>query len=444
MRTILFIVAASLSISSCASSNQVSDVVETVFKDDRPYTAEEHGLMQGPHGPGVKTVTKFNWNRAPYNRWSLQNMQAIKSTAPIYRAGTPATPLPKSDKSIAGLFITDQRGTNRTFDEVMTSTYTDGFLVVHKGEVVHEQYWNGMKPWTRHLLFSVSKSYTGMIAGILADEGRLDMTFQLTQYIPELKDTAWENTTVQELIDMNTAVDWDETGAAYNVTGIKNIFFKWAVANGSIPYEESYGEVPDGNHDFLASLPKKPSNKGAFHYKSVDTDMAGWVIEAASGQSFAELMTEKLWSQIGMEYDANIAVNKYGSPGTNYGLSIALGDMGRMGMVLAAGGKLGDQQIIPKAFWDDIADGGDKQLWKNGGYDQTIWENGSYRNFFWHRGNDRSNFYGVGIHGQFMYIDPGSNTAIIRFASQPIGWDPESNSLIFAVFDEIVRRMETE
>jgi hypothetical protein len=325
----------------------------------------------------------------------------------------------------------------------MSATYTDGFLVVHKGEVVHEQYWNGMKPWTRHLLFSVTKSYTGMIAGILADEGRLDMDAQLTHYIPELKGTAWDNTTLQELIDMNTAVDWDEGGDAYNVTGIKNIFFKWGVALGEIPYEESYGDVPDGNHAYLASLAKKPSNKEAFHYKSVDTDMAGWVIEAASGQSFADLMTEKLWSRIGMEHDASIIVDQYGSPGTNYGLSITLRDMGRVGMVLAAGGKLGDQQIIPKAFWDDIADGGDKQLWKNGGYDR-VWENGSYRSFFWHRGNDRGNVYGVGIHGQFMYIDPRSNTAVIRFASQPIGVDGERNRLIYAVFDEIVLRMEAE
>lgn len=325
-------------------------------------TAKELGIMQGPHEPGVTAATQLNWSNKPYNRWALQNAQALLATAPIYRTDTPVTELPRSDKTIEGLTVTDHYGNIWTLNEAMESTYTDGFLVIHKGEVVYEQYFNDMKPWTKHLAFSVSKSFAGILAEILEDEGKLDLSKNVSDYIPSLKRTAWSRTTVDELINMNTSVDWDESIDSYGV-GLKSPFFLWGLATNEIPWRPEYGPIADGLHDFLSKLPKKSTNKGAFHYKSVDTDMAGWVLEAASGESFADLMSTRLWSKIGAEQDASIIVDQYGAPAPNYGLSMTLRDMGRVGMTMAAGGFFNGQQIIPKA---GLTLEGNKEHWRKG------------------------------------------------------------------------------
>jgi len=399
-------------------------------------TAAELGLMKGFHEPGDHIVDQLNWSEPPYSRWGMQNVQALLPSAAIHRTDTPVTALPKSNKAIDGLMITDEYDTVWTFDEVMESTYTDAFLVVHNGKIVLEKYWNGMKPWTPHILFSISKSYTGLLAGILESEGKLDLSNRITDYIPKLKNTAWYDTTIRSLIDMNTAVGWSEHGNDYvgGVDEMKNPMLQWTLANNWMPMRPEYGDVPDGSHDFLSKLPKKAENKQAFLYKSVDTDMAAWVFEAASGESFADLMTSRIWSKIGAEQDAAVIVDQYGAAAGSWGMSVTLRDMGRVGMMMAAGGSLNGEQIIPKEFAADIMSGGDKKLWKKGGRDRK----GSYRSFWWHTGNDRKAYFARGAYGQYLYIDPKSNTAIVRFASQPGENRDDMDKLIMAVFDKVI------
>ena len=64
--------------------------------------------------------------------------------------------------------------------------YTDGFLVLHDGQVVTEQYPTGMPADRTHLLMSVSKSFIGCVIGILADRGVIDVSAAVDYYVPEL------------------------------------------------------------------------------------------------------------------------------------------------------------------------------------------------------------------------------------------------------------------
>ena len=94
---------------------------------------------------------------------------------------------------------------------MLASTYTDGFLVLHRGSVVCEQYFNAMTPDTPHLLMSVSKSVVSTVAGILWERGLLDVSAAVETIVPELAGTSFRGATVQHLLDMRAGTHFDET-----------------------------------------------------------------------------------------------------------------------------------------------------------------------------------------------------------------------------------------
>ena len=68
----------------------------------------------------------------------------------------------------------------------MKATETDGWMVVHDGRLLAEQYAGAMEPATLHLLMSVSKSIVGILVGALVGEGAINVDEQVTTYVPEL------------------------------------------------------------------------------------------------------------------------------------------------------------------------------------------------------------------------------------------------------------------
>ena len=138
---------------------------------ESPKTAADMGIMQG--SPPKRVVDMSKWDKGPDNRWAFQHISEIVPTANISRGPVAPTALPRALRDINGLAFENHDGKKMTVEEMLASTYTDGFIVLKDGKVVFEEYYNGMTPDTRHLLMSVSKSVTGTLAGILVMDGRL-------------------------------------------------------------------------------------------------------------------------------------------------------------------------------------------------------------------------------------------------------------------------------
>src|SRR5215469_4157788 len=118
-------------------------------------------LMAGaPPFPGASQVTLANWQDPPFNRWAFQHIREL---------------IPRAEREILGLRFRSA-GRDLTVADMLAETYTDGFLVLHRGTIICEQYFNGMTPDTPHLLMSVSKSMVAAVAGILAGRGVLDVS----------------------------------------------------------------------------------------------------------------------------------------------------------------------------------------------------------------------------------------------------------------------------
>ncbi len=123
-----------------------------------------------PPFPAQSLVTLGNWQEPPFNRWAFQHIRELIPTVKISRGDGRPRSLPRAERDLSGLpFRSGDR--ELTVGEMLADTHTDGFLVLHRGRIVTEQYFNGMSPDTPHLLMSVSKSVVSSVAGVLAGAG---------------------------------------------------------------------------------------------------------------------------------------------------------------------------------------------------------------------------------------------------------------------------------
>ena len=163
-----------------------------------------------PRNPGASIIPRDDWDLPPHHRWTFQHIREMTATAQIWRGSTGPRALPSAAADLTGISY-DFSGSRRTVSQYLDDSFTDGFLVLHKGRIVMEDYRNGMKPHGTHLAMSVTKSFVGTLVGILASEGSIDVSAPVTQYLPELEATAYRGATVKHLLDMTSGTVFDES-----------------------------------------------------------------------------------------------------------------------------------------------------------------------------------------------------------------------------------------
>ena len=150
-----------------------------------------------------------------------------------------------------------------------------------------------MTPATRHILFSVSKSVTGTLAGILVEEGKLDPEAPVVTYLPEVENSAYRDATVRHVLDMTVDLDFVE-----DYSDTKGDFARYRVSTGWNPPNPDLGH--EGLHAFLATVKPAQSRHGeTFYYASPNSDLLGWLLERVGGMTFAKLLSEKSGSRWG-------------------------------------------------------------------------------------------------------------------------------------------------
>ena len=175
----------------------------------RPKTAREIGIMQGFPPPPEKRPSLENWDLAPFNRWTFQNMRSLFPTVDV-RPGPDTRELKQAHRDLLEIEF-------QTFDDRplsvaawLTESYTDGFLVLKGDQIFTEIYANDFTPDATHLGQSVSKSLIGSLAGVLHGEGKLDLSEPLENIVPELAATGYAGCTVDQALDMQSGVRFTE------------------------------------------------------------------------------------------------------------------------------------------------------------------------------------------------------------------------------------------
>jgi len=199
---------------------------------------------------------------------------------------------------------------------------------------------------------------------------------------------------------------------------------------------------PADTYAFLQGLRKKGEHGRLFQYCSAGTDVLAWVVEAVTGTRFAEALGTELWSKLGCDEDADITIDRGGFAFANGGISCTLRDLARVGEMMLRGGLVGDTRVIASDWVTDTIRGGDRAAVARDSPFQRVHPRGSYRNQWWVTGSDRGNYYAVGIHGQFIWVDPLSDSVIVKFSSWPEPITEQLNRSHAAAFGLVNRALD--
>ena len=396
----------------------ILDVCRDRRQPDATSTAAETdpqtlGWMQGFPPPPDKTIIfqDGSFRSFPELRWAWSNIRQLVPTVNVWRGAGPASVLPREEHDIGASASVTMDGRPMTFARMLEETYADGIAVLHRGKLIYERYFGALKPHKPHIWMSVTKSFTGTLAGILVAEGKIDPQAPVTDYVPELKASAFGDARVHEAMDMTTGLEYTEVYTDKNsgVFGLRR-------ANGMAPIEPGY-EGATNIFDFLCTQKKQGEHGKAFAYKTVNSDVLAWICRRASGMTLSDLLSERIWIPMGAEEDAHYHVDRIGTESGGGGLSTTLRDLARFGETIRNHGRFNGRQIVPSHVVEDIARGGDPAKFKPAGY--TTLPGASYRNQWWITHNAHGAYMARGVHGQGIYIDPKAEMVIARYASHP-------------------------
>jgi CubicO group peptidase (beta-lactamase class C family) len=349
-------------------------------------------------------VTLANWREAPHNRWAFHHVRELIPTADIAHDPRHVRPLERRLRELH-IRVEPDAGEPLTLAQFLAETQTDGFVVLHRGALVYEYYRDGVPPLAPHILMSVSKSMLGLLFGQLG----IDPERQVTELLPEVRDTAYSGATLRHLLDMRAGVAFDEDYLATSGTIVE--YRKATGWNPLLP-----GDAPSDLHSFYRQLTKRDgAHGGRFHYISPNTDLLGWAIERATGARYADLMSEHLWKTVGAERDAYITVDRYGAARAAGGMCVTARDLARVGQWMIDAGS---------AWVNDIEAGGERAAWDAGSF--VAYFPGMpmrYRSKWYILEGEAPLIFALGIHGQNLFVDRRNELVIAKLSSQALPID---------------------
>ena len=368
-------------------------------------------IMQGYPVSAENRVPREHWDRAPWNRWSFQNVRQIVPTVEVWRGTAKPWELANKLVDLEAIKFLSTDSTSTTIKNWIATSYTDGIIVLHKGAIVFEQYHNGMSERSLHLSQSMAKSIVGSVAGIMIGRGLLDPEEMVTSYLPELESTGWKGATLQQVMDMTTGVRYIEDYEALDSdVAMTDIACGWKASPPGVT-------APACIWDQILTLKHTTRDHGAlFQYRSIETDVLAHCLERVTQTRLAELVSRELWQPLGCEESACFTVDSAGYALACGGFNASLRDYARFGQMLLQKGMGNNQQIVP-ALWIADIHNADPGLF---GEPYTLaLPNGAYRNQFWIEDVNRKAFMARGVFGQLIHVDPEHQMVMVKLSSWP-------------------------
>jgi CubicO group peptidase (beta-lactamase class C family) len=403
-------------------------------------TISQQKVMDGFPPSRESLVTGANYREHPFSQWSFRNMGATSNVLMIPRAGAVHLFKEAIDLTVAKFITKDIDGNQKSFETIFEDNYADGVIVIKNNSVLYEKYWNGLSRDFQHTWFSVSKSLASSAFGILADQKKIDLTASPAKYIPELKGSAFDRVTIQDVLNMSTALGFQET-----YTDTSSFFLKYYSAAANTPGARDLHADPKttevlGVYDFLvkrayANDSLAPGVK--FEYSSANADVISWLISRLSGQAYHDFVRENIWSRLGAEHDAFITADRAYTGIATAGVNTTLRDMALFAQMILNRGTIDGKQIIPKLWVDEtlkLTQGDKDRYQRNDVYVKAKMPWVAYKNYWWILDELKGEYAGVGIHGQVIYLNRSANLLVAYFSSQPqassvLGYKPFMSKL---------------
>jgi CubicO group peptidase (beta-lactamase class C family) len=295
------------------------------------------------------------------------------------------------------------KGTSLEFNEFLKQTDTNAFIVIRNGVMTYEWYKDGIVQSSQLPSYSVAKTMTSIMIGQLISQGKIKESDKFVDYFPKLKaGTSFDLVTIQQLLDMQAGVGVSDnypSGPA-----------GWGVAIAQM-YASTDVDWFLNNNRKMAFEPGTNSE-----YRSVDTMMLGMIIKKVTGMRIADYFSENVWQVVGAKYPATWTVDRIGGTEKTFCCFNASAiDYGRIGMLFLNGGYAGPNKVISNT-WLKRMTTAVTTLDRDWGYGAQVWH--PYPN----------TSLALGLHGQFIFINPATRTVIVKLSDNPTDSDHESDT----------------
>ncbi|WEK69018.1 MAG: serine hydrolase [Candidatus Chryseobacterium colombiense] len=270
----------------------------------------------------------------------------------------------------------------------LTQSNTASFLVVKNGKLVHEQYWNGYNQLSKTNSFSMAKAVTVMLLGKALEEGKIkSIDDKFSDYFEEFKHKEFgDQLTLRNLAQMEAGLNWDED--------YKNPF---------LPNAKAYYGKSLIDATFSRNFKENPGTK--FEYQSGSTQLLGFAVRKAVGQSLASYLSEKFWIPLGMEQNAEWSTDDSGMEKTYCCIHSNARDFAKLGQLFLDNGRAYGEQILNLNFINQMKTPTKKS---EDIYGMGFWINND---------NPIKHYYFLGLQGQYIIMIPEHNMVIVRTGS---------------------------
>ncbi|WP_312176699.1 serine hydrolase [Chryseobacterium sp.] len=265
---------------------------------------------------------------------------------------------------------------------------TASFLVVKNGKIIHEQYWNGYNALSKTNSFSMAKAVTVMLLGKAIEEGKINsIDNKFSDYFDEFRNKKFtESLTLRNLAQMESGLNWEEN--------YKNPF---------LPNAKAYYGRSLIKATFSRKFKQHPGEK--FEYQSGSTQLLGFAVRKAVSQTLASYLSEKIWTPLGMEQNAEWSTDESGMEKTYCCIHATAKDFAKLGQLFLNDGKAGDQQILNPDFINQMRTPTKKS---EEIYGMGFWINDD---------NPIKHYYFLGLQGQYIIMVPEHNMVIVKTGS---------------------------
>ena len=342
-----------------------------------------------------KVKTLYDKDKIVYN---FLNMDKIFPTREIKASKNPK-PLKRNIKTLPETFFFE--GEEKNLQEYLDYFWSDGMIVLHKNEMVYENYWLGNNENKRHISWSVAKSFISALVGIAYEEGLIDsLDDPVTKYLEDFKETGYDGVTIKDILQMSSGVLFNEDYADYD-SDINR--FGRAVATGT------------SMRDFSKTLTREREPGTYMHYVSINTQVLGFLLQKVTNKSISQYLYNKIWNPLGMEDSAYFILDDVKDEFALGGLNATLRDYAKFGLLYLQNGRWNDNQIISKQWIEDSHSTDGIHLVP--GERETSSNPWGYGYQWWVPGFPDTDYTASGVYNQYIYIDPLSEIVIAKTSS---------------------------
>ena len=246
----------------------------------------------------------------------------------IISTGKNVYPLPKGAPLDVGIDV----------DAYMKDQRAAGLVIVQDGKIRLEKYgldFSGDVCWTS---FSVAKSFTSTLVGAAIRDGYIkSIDDKVSDYIPDLKGSVYDDVTIRQLLTMTSGVKWNED---------------YADPKSDVALFNAHKAEPgvDVTVSYMRKLKREVPPGTKWVYKTGETNLIGVLVSSATGKNLSDYLSEKVWRPFGMEQNASWLLGSTGHEISGCCIQASTRDFARFGLFILGGGMAQGKPVLPDGW----------------------------------------------------------------------------------------------